>query len=951
MLFLQSDVSAFHRFRPSFALRVGGLFCLLVADLVAQGMPTFRNVGVHDPSIVRVGGQHYVFGSHLAAARSADLMSWTQLPTNPPGGNIITPDPAATFAEAIEWAGASNFWAPDVHQLADGRFYYYYCVTVGDSPRSALGIAVSDAITGPYTHDTILLKSGMWGEVSPDGTIYDATRHPNAVDPHVFGDPLGRLWMVYGSYSGGIFIVRLDPATGRPLAGQGYGKKLIGGNHSRIEAPYILHHPGTGYYYLFLSFGGLDSTGAYQIRVGRSADPDGPYVDPAGNVLTNVSGPRGSFFDDAAIAPYGAKLIGNYRFLHVDGEPRTTSRGYLSPGHNSAFYDAASGRSFLVFHTRFVGRGEQHEVRVHQLYFNAAGWPVVAPHRFAGESPASFTTAQIPGVFKLINHGKDISTTVHESELVTLLANGGVSGASAATSGTWALSGGNFLTLTLGGTIHQGVVSWQWDDDNLVWVPAFSALANSGVSVWGSKVAAPNTAPAIPVLADATVNQGETFLLTVVATDPDFGQTLGYSLTTAPVGATINAATGELSWTPRLADVGRVHDFTVRVVDDGADPGASQRSFQVTVNAVNELRRADLSFTAPGVAGLRDGAGVFTGFTARLPGTGASVPLNDPLLALETAGAGALALTTSQADFNGGAGLAINRSIGLALSSLGYDGGQDFAVTATFRALPAFGTVDQVGLFVGAGGGTLTRAGAIRFGSAPEGYAVHTRNGSDLAGHFGGALTPGDGMSVTISREGGVWRYVVDGVERVPQVASGKNEPAFLDAFADLTVGVFAITPFNTVAKTVRLESFSAVVDLGAPPPTALESWRETHFGRRDATGDAADEADPDADGLPNLLEYALGAEPLAPSPTAQPALQVSDPGLPPSRLRLTFHRIADPALTYAVEAAGAVGGPWLAVWSSSGAANTPGPVTVVDEAVVGSAEVPRRFLRLRVSR
>ena len=51
--------------------------------------------------------------------------------------------------------------------------------------------------------------------------------------------------MVYGSYSGGIFILKMDKATGKPLPGQGYGKKLLGGNHSRIEGPYILYHPET----------------------------------------------------------------------------------------------------------------------------------------------------------------------------------------------------------------------------------------------------------------------------------------------------------------------------------------------------------------------------------------------------------------------------------------------------------------------------------------------------------------------------------------------------------------------------------------------------------------------------------------------------------------------------------------------------------------------------------
>lgn len=68
----------------------------------------------------------------------------------------------------------------------------------------------------------------------------------------------------------GIFILEMDKKTGLPLPGQGYGKKLIGGNHSRIEGAYILYNPETQYYYLYMSFGGLAADGGYNIRVARS---------------------------------------------------------------------------------------------------------------------------------------------------------------------------------------------------------------------------------------------------------------------------------------------------------------------------------------------------------------------------------------------------------------------------------------------------------------------------------------------------------------------------------------------------------------------------------------------------------------------------------------------------------------------------------------------------------
>jgi arabinan endo-1,5-alpha-L-arabinosidase len=107
----------------------------------------------------------------------------------------------------------------------------------------------------------------------------------------------------------------MDPATGLPLPGQGYGKKLTGGNHARIEGAYILYSPESDYYYLFLSFGGLAADGGYNIRIGRSRDPDGPYHDAAGNDLIEARGAPGTIFDDASIEPYGVKLMGNWQFL------------------------------------------------------------------------------------------------------------------------------------------------------------------------------------------------------------------------------------------------------------------------------------------------------------------------------------------------------------------------------------------------------------------------------------------------------------------------------------------------------------------------------------------------------------------------------------------------------------------------------------------------------------
>jgi hypothetical protein len=47
---------------------------------------------------------------------------------------------------------------------------------------------------------------------------------------------------------------------------------------------------------------------------------------------------------------------------------------------------------------------------------------------------------------------------------------------------------------------------------------------------------------------------------------------------------------------------------------------------------------------------------------------------------------------------------------------------------------------------------------------------------------------------------------------------------------------------------------------------TLTQGWRQTHFGSIANSGNAADGADPDGDGLKNLLEYALNLPPNAAS-------------------------------------------------------------------------------------
>lgn len=484
-----------------------------------QTAPSFQEVSVHDPSVIEVDGTYYIFGSHLAAAKTTDLMNWEGVADGVDENNPLFENVVVELEETFLWSDAIGLWANEVIQLEDGRFYMYHNLSRLDSPRASLGLAVADHVEGLYVNHGIFLQSGMWDQISEDGVnIYDPRIHPNTVDPDAFFDQEGKLWMVYGSFSGGIFIMEMNPETGFPFEGQGYGKHLMGGNHSRIEGPYILFSPHSGYYYLFTSFGGLTADGAYNMRVARSRNPDGPYYDALGNDMADVkSNPALPLFDDASIEPYAQKLMGNHFFLKEAGEPGIdTGFGYTSPGHNSAFYDSSTGQYFLIFHTRFPGMGEMHQVRVHEMFINEDGWPVVAPHRYVpyrfmpygdapyrvGEYPffmdrcpqkpwcwnfGTVRTHEILGEYKLVNHGKDISAEVKLSEPVSLHSDGTVSGS---VSGTWFRPGGMRITIEIDGLgVFKGMLSRGWNETSQQFVVTFTAMSVEGVSIWGSQPA------------------------------------------------------------------------------------------------------------------------------------------------------------------------------------------------------------------------------------------------------------------------------------------------------------------------------------------------------------------------------------------------------------------------------------------------------------------------------
>lgn len=111
------------------------------------------------------------------------------------------------------------------------------------------------------------------------------------------------------------------------------------------------------------------------MRVFRSEKPDGPYLDTEGkdaifqSFMVNF-GPQSK--TDRGVNIFGA--YGDW------GNMATGNLSERSQGHNSILA-AEDGSTYLVYHTRFQNSGENHQVRVHQVFQNQDGWLVAGSIR------------------------------------------------------------------------------------------------------------------------------------------------------------------------------------------------------------------------------------------------------------------------------------------------------------------------------------------------------------------------------------------------------------------------------------------------------------------------------------------------------------------------------------------------------------------------------------------
>jgi len=446
-----------------------------------------------------------------------------------------------------------------------------------------------------------------------------------------------------------------------------------------------------------------------------------------------------------------------------------------------------------------------------------------------------------------------------------------------------------------------------------------------------------------------------TFSGVVTATNSTSTATQGFSITVNQVPAFTNGPP------PGAGAIGTLYDFSFTA------SGSPAPTFAVTTGPLP----TGLSLSTAGViSGTPTAAGVFTGtvtvsnvagsaaqdFSITVPKLAATVTLGSLAQTYDGTPRPATATTTP-------AGKTVTFT---------YAGSPTAPTNAGSYAV--VGTIDDAN-YAGSASGTLVVAKAtapVTLGSLAQTYDGNARNASATTNPASLSVTFTYGGSPTAPTNAG--NYAVVGTINDTNYA-GSGNGSLVVAKATASVTLSGLTPtYDGSPKPVTATTTPAGLTVnitydGSPAaPTnhgsyavvasiddinhtgtgnatltiggqSAEDWRTQHFTTGQiSAGLAADDADPDGDGIKNLAEYALGLDPLSRSAPLLPTRDANG-------LTLTFTRPKNlPGVTYGAESTDSLGS-WIPVTLE---VISDGPVQTVRACdPLTSGNPARRFIRL----
>ena len=332
-----------------------------------------------------------------------------------------------------------------------------------------------------------------------------------------------------------------------------------------------------------------------------------------------------------------------------------------------------------------------------------------------------------------------------------------------------------------------------------------------------------NRQPSLTSPGNKTTAEGSALSFNLSGSDPDAGQTLTYSMTNAPAGATLNPSTGAFSYTPPFTVASQAQpsvnfSTTFTVTDNGSPARSASQTISITVTNVNRTPTAN----SQGVSLNED------------------TPTNITLLASDLDG-DALTWTIVNRPLHGTlTGTAPNLTYTPAANYFGTD-------TFTFRVSDGLANSNEpiVTLNIAAINDppVLTVPALPNSGILPEGQAIRfTVSASDI-----------DSSQITLSATG-----VPTGAQFDLATGTFSWTPTFLQA-GDYVISFRATdngSPALSDTKTATIRVLDAQHDFASDPDNfaAFGANGDVTRNAGDATGSSVAVGDVNGDGIPDLI-------------------------------------------------------------------------------------------------
>jgi arabinan endo-1,5-alpha-L-arabinosidase len=272
----------------------------------------------------------------ISCRTSKDLLSWKKT------GTVFDRTPA-WIAETIP--DVRGLWAPDI-SFHKGRYWLYYAASSFGSNVSAIGLATNGSLD-PASPDF------RWKD---EGLVFQSRKADdyNCIDPAHFVDRDGQRWLAFGSFWGGLKLMKVDADTGKPFA----EPRLITlaarlepeGGPDPIEAAFLIER--NGWYYLFASYDfcckGAQSN--YYTACGRARRMTGPFVGRDGRRMTDGAG-----------------------VVVLKANNQEEGGRWRGPGHCAVLRDRDG--DYIVYHAYDRSHDGIATLRIAPLVWSADGWP------------------------------------------------------------------------------------------------------------------------------------------------------------------------------------------------------------------------------------------------------------------------------------------------------------------------------------------------------------------------------------------------------------------------------------------------------------------------------------------------------------------------------------------------------------------------------------------------